>query len=117
VARGEKWRRICVITGIPEWRSALQVEWRWKQLSRKEKSRNALHRRLQALHALLSLEKPTHTAIPYDAYPNGPPAILWDSEEDGRLYNRLSNIKQTIELWNDLTANDQILSYPSDPSE
>lgn len=90
VARGEQWRRVCVITGIPEWRSALQVEWKWKQLSRKEKSRNALHRRLLALHALLSLEKPTKTAIPYEAYPNGPPVIQWDSEEDEELYYRLT---------------------------
>ena len=90
VARGEQWRRVCVITGIPEWRSALQVEWKWKQLSRKETGKNALHRRLRALHHLLSLEKPTKTAIPYEAYPNGPPVIQWDSTEDEELYYRLT---------------------------
>lgn len=95
VARGEQWHRVCFITGIPEWRSALQIEWKWKQLSRKEKSRHPLHRRLLALHALLSLEKPTKTAIPYEAYPNGPPVIQWDSTEDEGLYYRLTATAST----------------------
>jgi predicted GIY-YIG superfamily endonuclease len=86
VAKGEQWRRVCLITGIPEWRSALQIEWRWKQLSRKETGGKPLHRRLRALRVLLSLEKPTQTAIPYDAYPDGPPTIQWDSDEDAACY-------------------------------
>ena len=86
VARGEEWQRICVITGIPEWRSALQMEWRWKQLSRKETDRVAVHRRLRALRVLLSLEKPTQSAIPYEAYPDGPPQIKWDSDEWAAWY-------------------------------
>lgn len=90
VARGEEWRRVCVIQGIPEWRSALQIEWRWKQLSRKEKGGTALHRRLRALRTLLSLEKPTQTGIPYEAYPEGPPKIQWDDAEDATWYTRLS---------------------------
>jgi structure-specific endonuclease subunit SLX1 len=90
VARGEEWKRICVITGIPEWRSALQIEWRWKQLSRKLNTpRLALHRRLRALHTLLAMEKPTQTAIPYEAYPDGPPCIQWDSEEARQWYDRI----------------------------
>jgi hypothetical protein len=78
-----------VIQGIPEWRSALQIEWRWKQLSRKEKGGTALHRRLRALQILLSLEKPTETAIPYEAYPDGPPTIQWDSADDEAWFRRL----------------------------
>ena len=91
VIRGEQWRRVCIISGIPEWRSALQIEWRWKQLSRKEKSKIPLHRRLRALHHLLSLEKPTQQSIPYDAYPDGPPIIQWDSENDAIWYSQLTN--------------------------
>ncbi len=29
VAQGEIWNRICYISGIPEWKSALQIEWKW----------------------------------------------------------------------------------------
>ena len=34
--RGAGWRRVCHIVGFPDERAALQFEWRWKQLSRKE---------------------------------------------------------------------------------
>jgi len=34
VGQGLEWKRACYISGIPEWRSALQIEWRWKQLGR-----------------------------------------------------------------------------------
>ena len=83
VAQGLIWKRACYLTGIPEWRSALQIEWRWKQLGRTQcKSiRNPIDRRLHSLKTLLALEKPTEKAIPYDAYPSGPPQIVWDSEE------------------------------------
>ena len=37
VSKGESWRRICYISGFPDWSSALQFEWRWKQISRKIK--------------------------------------------------------------------------------
>jgi putative endonuclease len=91
VAQGLTWRRACYITAIPEWRSALQIEWRWKQLGRTEFKhiRNPIERRLCSLKKLLSLEKPTEKAIPYEAYPSGPPQIVWDSEELSNLYNTL----------------------------
>ena len=91
VARGDTWRRVCILRGIPEWRSALQVEWRWKQLSRmgKIREKNPLTRRLRALHSLLAMEKPTETAIPYEMYPDGPPQIEWDTEDDKRHYEAL----------------------------
>ena len=106
VARGEEWRRICMIQGIPEWRSALQIEWRWKQLSRKEKGGIALHRRLRALRTLLSLEKPTESAIPYDAYPDGPPTIQWECPNAEAWFGALK------EQLTGQPAIDLILSYP-----
>lgn len=117
VARGEEWRRICVVSGIPEWRSALQIEWRWKQLSRstiKSRGDSALHRRLRALHTLLAMEKPTQTAIPYDAYPDGPPRMIWDSEE-ARLWYLSLERPTTHE--NAQTANDLPPSSLSIPAE
>jgi hypothetical protein len=35
---------------------------------------------------LLSFEKPTEKAIPYDCYPDGKPEIDWDSDEVRILY-------------------------------
>ena len=91
VAQGLTWKRACYITNIPEWRTALQIEWRWKQLGRTQCKHinNPINRRLHSLKKLLSLEKPTEKAIPYDSYPLGPPEIIWDSEELQNMYNSL----------------------------
>jgi len=91
VSQGLTWKRACYITGIPEWRSALQIEWRWKQLGRTQFKhiRNPIYRRLYSLKKLLLLEKPTTEAIPYEAYPSGPPSIVWDSEELQKYYDSI----------------------------
>ena len=83
VAQGLVWKLAGYITGIPDWRTALQIEWRWKQLGRTQckHHRNPIERRLYSLHRLLSLEKPTEAAIPYALFPLGPPHIIWNSEE------------------------------------
>jgi len=39
---------------------------------------------------LLSLEKPTEKSIPYDAYPQGPPQIVWDSDEIKQRYEAIN---------------------------
>ncbi len=82
VDQGLDWKRACYIEGIPEWRSALQIEWRWKQLGRTQFKhiKNPIKRRLNSLKALLCMEKPTEKAIPYDAYPSRPPSIVWESD-------------------------------------
>jgi predicted GIY-YIG superfamily endonuclease len=91
VGRGLLWKRACYVEGIPEWRSALQIEWRWKQLSRTHYKhvRHPMHRRLYALKKLLSLDKPTANSIPYDAYPSGPPTIFWENEEWKEMYEQI----------------------------
>jgi predicted GIY-YIG superfamily endonuclease len=92
VEQGLSWQRACYITGIPEWRSALQIEWRWKQLGRTKfkNIKNPIERRLYSLKLLLSLEKPTEKSIPYDAYPSGPPQIIWDSNEFKTKYEQIN---------------------------
>jgi len=73
VLKGETWIRAAHISGFPTWQSALQFEWRWKQLSRKYPlSLNPLERRLKALKELLSLERPTSKAITYKEWPSLP---------------------------------------------
>lgn len=92
VKKGNSWKRACYVTGIPEWRSALQIEWRWKQLGRTsfQHIRSPIHRRLYSLKYLLSLDKPTQKSIPYDAYPSGPPQIVWESDELHQFYESLA---------------------------
>jgi len=92
VAQGLTWKRACYITNLPEWRTALQIEWRWKQLGRTQFKhiRNPIDRRLSSLRFLLSLEKPTSKGIPYAAYPDGPPVIVWDSNEMKQRYEALT---------------------------
>ena len=69
VNQGEIWKRAMHISGFPDWKSALQFEWRWKQLSRKLSiTINPLERRIQALKILLSLERSTSKAQPYSEW-------------------------------------------------
>ena len=94
VAQGHTWRRVCHVEGFPDWSAALQFEWRLKQLSRKlfknkNKDKNAdkdvnqnasvksIDRRIQALHQLLALERPTSKAKAYSEWCK-PPEIVWD---------------------------------------
>lgn len=66
VLQGEQWRRVCHVKNFPDWQSALQFEWRWKQISRKYNgSMNPLQRRIRALKDLLALERPTTKAKLY----------------------------------------------------
>jgi len=87
-----QWKRACSIHSIPEWRSALQIEWRWKQLGRTEYKniRNPILRRLYSLKRLLSLEKPTANSVPYDAYPSGQPHVVWENTEFQKLFDSIS---------------------------
>jgi structure-specific endonuclease subunit SLX1 len=81
VTRGETWRRACHVTGFPTWQAALQFEWRFKQLTRRERSdatQTPLERRKSALQKLLNLAQSTSKAIPYAAWPSGGPVVVWE---------------------------------------
>ena len=81
VAQGSSWRRVCHVKGFPDWSAALQFEWRLKQLSRKlcqTKNVKPIDRRIQALHQLLALERPTSKAKAYTEWPT-PPEIVWEN--------------------------------------
>ena len=88
VAKGQNWKRVCYVTGMPDWRSALQLEWRWKQLGRTrcKTIRHPVERRLHALHELLRMDRPTSAAMPYFMYPLGSPVIHWDMTEWNEWY-------------------------------
>ena len=89
VQQGYEWKRLCYLT-LPEWRTALQVEWKWKQICRKQcgSIRDPIKRRLTGLQILLSLEKPTRDSIPYDAYPTEI-SIHWESDTYRQQYDEI----------------------------
>jgi predicted GIY-YIG superfamily endonuclease len=81
VQKGETWIRVAHVEGFPDWSSALQFEWRWKQLSRKlPSSMSPLHRRMLSLKQLLELDRSTSKAIPYNEWGTPPNVILEDDE-------------------------------------
>ncbi len=82
VENGEMWVRMCHVKNFPDWQSALQFEWRWKQLSRKiyNKGQNPLKRRADALKILLNLERSTSKAIAFRDWENLPEVICEDGE-------------------------------------
>jgi structure-specific endonuclease subunit SLX1 len=87
VGKGEIWIRACHVSGFPDWPTALQFEWRWKQLSRKlPLGMNPLERRMQALKELLALERSTTKAIAYTEWPS-PPEVHTECEEAAELFN------------------------------
>jgi len=78
VAQGNTWKRVCYVSGFPDWQSALQFEWRLKQLSRKLPiGMKPLERRIQALNELITLERPTSKAMAYSEWPTKGPQIHW----------------------------------------
>jgi predicted GIY-YIG superfamily endonuclease len=87
VEKGENWVRACHVSGFPDWSSALQFEWRWKQLSRKLSQKiYPLERRMIALKQLLALERPTSKAMAYTEWPS-PPQVNIEIEEAHKFYN------------------------------
>jgi predicted GIY-YIG superfamily endonuclease len=86
VNAGQIWERACYVEGFPDWQSALQFEWRWKQISRKLSNKLfPLKRRMIALKELLSLDSSTSKAIPYSQW-NSPPNIIFESEIAKNFY-------------------------------
>jgi predicted GIY-YIG superfamily endonuclease len=86
VEKGENWIRACHVSGFPDWPSALQFEWRWKQLSRKlPQKMYPLERRMTALKQLLALERPTSKAIAYTEWPS-PPQVNIEFDEAQKFY-------------------------------
>jgi structure-specific endonuclease subunit SLX1 len=86
VEQGNIWIRACHVSGFPDWKSALQFEWRWKQLSRKLPNKMfPLERRMTALKELLSLERATLKATPYAEWET-PPCVHIEFDECNIYY-------------------------------
>ena len=89
VAKGEHWTRAAHVSGFPNWSSALQFEWRWKQISRKLSPKMfPLERRMKALKQLLALERPTSKDLAYREWPVSPPQVIIEIEQAEKYYNK-----------------------------
>ena len=88
VAAGEVWERACHVEGFPDWKTALQFEWRWKQLSRKlPASLFPLKRRMLALKELLALDRPTSKAMLYSEWPT-PPRVVMECDKAAEFWKK-----------------------------
>ena len=86
VEKGEIWIRAAHVEGFPDWQSALQFEWRWKQLTRKINVKcSPLERRMIALNQLLNLDRPTSKAKAYSEW-SEPPKVVLEDEEARKYY-------------------------------
>lgn len=65
---GDHWTRICLVSGFPDERAALQFEWTWKHLGRSIKAGSCLERRYKALAQLLERGKSSSTSAPFNTY-------------------------------------------------
>ena len=89
VSQGETWIRAAHVSGFPNWQSALQFEWRWKQISRKLSLKmNPLERRIMALKQLLALERPTSKAMAYSEWPS-PPQVHCETDDSTKYYETI----------------------------
>ncbi len=87
VKKGKTWKRVCHVSGFPDWNATLQFEWRWKQISRKlEKNMFPLERRMKALHQLLCLEQPTTKAKKYTEWEEQPTVHIENNMEICSMY-------------------------------
>lgn len=83
--RGSGWRRACHVVGFPDEKAALQFEWRWKHLSRKEAAHNPMERRIAALCTLVNMEKATSAARLFRDF-EGPLQIHLELQEYTHLF-------------------------------
>ena len=93
VKKVETWSPLCYVKNFPDWSSALQFEWKWKYLTRKQgKKISPVERRIKALHTLLNSEKSTSNAKPFSEW-EIPPEIIFENEVAKALFEVEQNKK------------------------
>lgn len=82
--RGYTWKRICHVAQFPNERAALQFEWAWKHVSKKQTG-GSIQRRIKALLELLGCDQPTSKANDFQDYVYTL-KVVWEIEEDVMNY-------------------------------
>ena len=88
VEQGEAWIRVAHVKNFPDWKSALQFEWRWKQIKRKIYKKNQkynLKRCVEALKLLINLKSSTTKAIPFSDW-EIPLEVVCEDDEFRNLF-------------------------------
>lgn len=88
VNKGQTWERVCYVKNFPTWSAALQFEWKWKYVTRKQKNNYKMLpklRRMCALKTILQSERSTSTAIPFAEWET-PVEIVFEDEEARKYY-------------------------------
>jgi structure-specific endonuclease subunit SLX1 len=92
LTRGRSWIRAAHVEGFPDWKAALQFEWRWKNMTRKlvkhHGFRSPLDNRLFALSELLALDRSTSKAVPYSEWP-APPLPVFETQEAQTIWDAM----------------------------
>ena len=85
----DKWKIVLYVSGFPNWQSALQFEWKWKNLTRKiSRKKNPIDRRLASLLILVNSPKSTSKSILFTEW--GSPIII-NSNLHLELKNEINN--------------------------
>jgi predicted GIY-YIG superfamily endonuclease len=84
VGQGETWRRVAYVEGFPDWKSALQFEWRWKNMSRRI-NKPPMEKRIDALKQLLLLDRSTRNAVKFADWET-PPNVIFEDEAWNALF-------------------------------
>lgn len=66
--KGRAWKRMVYLSGIPDWRTALQVEWAWKRASRRY---SGWEGKFRGILELLQSERPTSGARRFSEFGPG----------------------------------------------
>ena len=89
VAKGQTWQRVCYVKNFPTWSAALQFEWKWKYVTRKQKqAKNMLPvlRRMCALKQLMQMERSTSKAMAFSEWEMPAEIVFEDESEEAKQY-------------------------------
>ena len=93
VLRGEQWMRVCYVKNFPDWKSALQFEWKWKNVSRRLNGK-PLEKRINALNQILRSERSTSKATPFYTWPN-PPEPIFECTDCANIYKQYAGTSKS----------------------
>ncbi len=76
--RGDSWERVCLVSGFPDERAALQFEWMWKHLTRRSvATKGVLERRRHSLEQMIASGRSSSESVPFLEWDNGGPVVQW----------------------------------------
>ncbi len=82
--RGDVWTRVCLVSGFPDERAALQFEWMWKHYTRRgPKTGGSIERRRRALETMIASGRSSSESVAFKDWPGGlGPLVEWVPREE-----------------------------------